>query len=46
MTPSTSEFERLLAADRRVERRIFWGEIVALAGMAVATIWTLGLVRF
>jgi hypothetical protein len=46
MTPSQTEFERLLAADRRVERRLFWGELIALACVAASVLWTLGFLHF
>jgi hypothetical protein len=35
------DFERLLAADRKVERRLFWRELVVLAAMIAIVVWRL-----
>ena len=45
-TVPTPDFEQMLAADRRSEWRLFWVEMVALACMAAAALWTLGLIHF
>jgi hypothetical protein len=35
------DFQQLLAVDRKVEWRIFWGEVISLACIAAMAIWAL-----
>ena len=41
MTPAQTSFEELLAADKRAERRLFWGEIAALIATIALMLWRL-----
>ena len=41
MSPTPNEFERLLAADRKVERRLVWRELVVLTAMIAFVVWRL-----
>jgi hypothetical protein len=39
--PLPTEFRRLLAADRKVERKLFWGELANLILIVILILWRL-----